>query len=112
MNDDFNTPVAISSLFKAVTELRTIVGKFGCVSRDAKRKAVAKVLELANILGLLESKEYEKKLPEEAEQLIAKREALRKESKFAEADEIRSLLKSKFNVNIEDTEYGPVWYFS
>jgi len=112
MNDDFNTPVAISSLFKAVTELRTIVGKFGCVSGDAKRKAVAKVLELANILGLLESKEYEKKLPEEAEQLIAKREALRKESKFAEADEIRSLLKSKFNVNIEDTEYGPVWYFS
>ncbi|MGC8676539.1 MAG: cysteine--tRNA ligase [Candidatus Micrarchaeia archaeon] len=111
MNDDFNTPVALATLTKAISDLRSIASKGKPVSKEAKEQAIAKVLNYANLLGLLESQDYKKKLPDEAKAMIERREQLRKEKKFDEADAIRKELKDKFGLNLEDAEYGTVWYY-
>ncbi len=109
MNSDFNTPLALSKLVQAVKALREFSGSNEKIGKKAKENAAKIVLNLANVLGLLESDRYKEKMPQEVLDLIKKREALRAEKKFAEADKIRDEVK-KHGVAIEDTEFGSVWY--
>ncbi len=57
--------------------------------------------------GLIVEKK-EEMLPEEVEELIAKRQAARKEKNFARADEIRAQLLEK-GIVLEDTREGVKW---
>ncbi|MGC8629335.1 MAG: cysteine--tRNA ligase [Candidatus Micrarchaeia archaeon] len=111
MNNDFNTPVALGSLAQAITRLRNIASTHRQISKEAKTRAITSILHFANLLGLLESRDYEKKLPDEAKALIEKRDALRKAKNYEEADKIRKQLKESFGLSIEDSEYGTIWYY-
>ena len=110
MNLDFNTPLALTKLTQAINTLRDFAGESGTVGRGTKESAVKTILGLANLLGLLESDRYKESMPKEAKELIAKRESLRNEKKFDEADVIRKELSGKYGVVVEDTEYGTIWY--
>ena len=44
--------------------------------------------------------------------MIKKRESLRKEKRFADADNMRLALREKHGIILEDTEYGPMWYMA
>jgi cysteinyl-tRNA synthetase len=110
MNNDFDTPLSLSALWDAITKLRKLAEANKSIGKEAKSVAISKVLEFAKIFGIMEHDWYKEPISEEALEQIHAREELRKEKKFKEADEIRAEL-SKKGIALEDTEYGPVWYF-
>lgn len=103
MDDDLNMPEALSVIFEFVRK----ANKLG-----AGKKALELMLEFDRILGLKLGEAVVWKTPGQAEpgirKLILKREKLRKDKKFREADKIRAGLRKK-GVVLEDTEKGPRW---
>jgi cysteinyl-tRNA synthetase len=110
MDDDFNTPVALSVLFDLAHEIQRLREK------DIKSAAIHAALlrSLGNVMGILQTD------PEvffqsgglvdaaRIDQLIEARQTARLEKNWAEADRIRDLLTS-MNVTIEDGSGGTTW---
>ncbi|KMY86701.1 Cysteinyl-tRNA synthetase [Candidatus Paraburkholderia calva] len=107
MNDDFNTPVAVSVLFDLASEVNR--------TRDA---ALARQLKgLANVLGLLERESRvflqqvggtsaeQSMTPHEIETKIAERIAAKQAKNYAEADRIRDALLEA-GIALEDKPGG------
>ncbi len=110
MNGDFNTSLALSELYRAIESLRGFAESNKSVDGEEKGRAIAKVLELAGILGILQGDSYKHKLPDKAVELIRQREGLRKEGKYKESDEIRDRIRKDYKIVVEDSEYGTLWY--
>lgn len=105
MDDDFNTADAITAIFEIVKFANLNVSekssnKFAC-------EILERILELADILGILFLNE-EENLEEEIENLIQKRQEARKNKDYKLADEIRDILKEK-GIALEDTSSGIRW---
>ncbi|NLW24058.1 MAG: cysteine--tRNA ligase [Clostridia bacterium] len=110
MNDDFNTALAIASLFDLARDVNTYL-KEKEVDRDALKLAKSTFAELAGVLGLeLEEKqEGDSKLVEGLMDLIiAVRQKARKNKDFETADYLRDELK-KLGIILEDTPQGTNW---
>lgn len=109
MNDDFNTPVALSVLFELVHIINAKRGK-----DLAQTQALAALLkQLGNILGMLwrDPEAYLKGDQDNAAQietLIVAREEARKAKQWARADEIRQQLTS-MGIVLEDSAKGTIW---
>lgn len=109
MNDDFNTPVALSVLFDLAHAINVAKDK-----QDPDYVNLASLLkQLANILGILERdpQGYLQGKQEDTasiENLIASREKARSEKNWAQADEIRKQL-TEMGVVLEDTSQGTIW---
>jgi cysteinyl-tRNA synthetase len=112
MDDDFNTPVAISVLFELARDINIHRG-----SEPQQAAALGAVLRrLGGRLGLLQQDPEawftaaQAGGPEaaEIERLIAARLAARKARNYAEADRIRDELL-KQGVRLEDKSEGTVW---
>ncbi len=105
MDDDFNTADAIAAIFELV--------KFVNSNTDGEKSAVFlkalkdQIVKLSDICGLLVEKKTED-LDVDIEELIAARQAARKEKNFARADEIRDELLRK-GIILEDTREGVKW---
>ncbi|AMP90031.1 cysteine--tRNA ligase [Legionella pneumophila] len=105
MNDDFNTPVALSVLFQLAHEVN-----------KSNSPALAHTLKnLAGILGFLQKDPesfLQSGLAEEEklviEQLIAERLKARAERNWTKADQIRADLLSK-GIELEDGATGTTW---
>ncbi|MCE3044104.1 cysteine--tRNA ligase [Legionella sp. 16cNR16C] len=105
MNDDFNTPIALSVLFQLSHELNK--------TRDPRQAATLK--KLAEVLGLLQI-EPEQFLQAEPtgidkatiEQLIAERTQAKAEKNWKRADEIRDQL-AESGVELADSASGTSW---
>jgi cysteinyl-tRNA synthetase len=110
MNDDFNTPLALSNLTIALNELRSYAENNSSVGEKTKGKVIKCVLELANTVGILEREIYKEPIPNEVVILLKKREELRKQKKFKESDEVRKQLKEKYHIVLEDTKEGVRWH--
>ncbi|STX29054.1 cysteinyl-tRNA synthetase [Legionella beliardensis] len=105
MNDDFNTPVALSILFQLSHEFN-----------KSKTPALAATLKkLAGVLGLLQSspKEFLQAQAAEVdkeliESLIEERQAARAAKNWQQADEIRATLLN-YDIELEDGPDGTTW---
>ena len=111
MDDDFNTPQALSGLFELGRALNRYRDAGLRGSRlDRYRHGAGVLLVLARVLGLLwrETSPYEFSAESRAElePLLAAREAARQRRDFARADEIRTALDRR-GVVVEDTPGGP-----
>ena len=105
MDNDFNTADAVSVIFDIV---KLANSNLTANSAYILLKAVYdRILLLCDVLGI-EAKKEEEMLDEEIEQLIAERQAARKNRDFARADEIRDLLTEK-GIILEDTREGVRW---
>lgn len=105
MDDDFNTADAIAAIFDFVKFANTNV--FEGSSQAFLSELKSNICALCDIMGIITEKK-EELLDADIENLIAERQAARKEKNFARADEIRNLLLEK-GILLEDTREGVKW---
>ena len=111
MQDDFNTPSAISILFDLVRQINTFKKK----NETEKANSLAsELVQLSGILGILQ-KSFEDYFTSEAslsnaeiENFILKRNQARANKDFALSDKIRDELLEK-GISLEDKESGTIW---
>ncbi len=105
MDDDFNTADAISAIFELVKFVNTNAN--ASCTKAFLQALKDEVVMLSDICGLIVDKK-EEMLDSDIENLIAERQAARKEKNFARADEIRDELLAK-GIVLEDTREGVKW---
>ena len=112
MDDDFNTPTALSVIFDAVHAGNDLLsdGKNNETEKVCAAGAVKNlILKCADILGLaLKPVKPDEEETLEIKSLVEERERARRNKDFAESDRIRKLLASK-GIVVEDTPGGSVW---
>jgi cysteinyl-tRNA synthetase len=115
MEDDFNTPLALSSLYELVREVNRWTQerefKLTLATKETLAEALA-VLKLlgGEVLGLFAATEPNSATIDSAavEAMIAQRTQAKREKNWALADQIRDELKHK-GVTLEDTSQGVRW---
>lgn len=105
MDDDFNTADAISVIFELVKFINTNTDESS--SKEYVEALLKQLTTLADICGLILERK-EEILDQEIEDMIAARQAARKEKNFKLADEIRDTLLQK-GIILEDTREGVKW---
>jgi len=109
MDDDFNTPVALSRLFGFAREVNIYLNSPGTKNKEVLEKILGYYQELAGeILGILKDFDQEENFEQEIKKLIEEREEARKKKNWVESDQIRDILKKK-GILLEDTSEGVRW---
>ncbi len=118
MDDDFNTPTALSVIFEMTKQANLLLAKPSFLT-DSKSKSskfllagiASKIRYLGSILGLFQGKEEEKlegKKEQLIELLVNTRDTLRKKKEWELADKIRKGL-DKLGIKLEDKEDRTAW---
>ena len=111
MDDDFNTPVALSVLFECAHEIQRLREKN---EMDEAANLGSLLRHLGGVLGILQSdselflKSGSHVDIKKIEALIAARQKAREEKNWAEADRIRKIL-TEMSIIIEDGPNGTTW---
>jgi len=104
MDDDFNTPQALASLFELITLANKNIDDLNFIY-NAKNT----LKELLDILGIsLKVGEINTMTDEEIKTKILEREKARQEKKYALSDKIRKELEEN-GIILEDTKQGTTW---
>ena len=115
MDEDFNTPRALASLFEMSKEINRFLDEHKQVSKKILETAYDDFSKLGKALGLFQqekTREIGGQLADDLVQLLFDlREELRKKGEYGLSDEIRSKLK-ELGLVIEDTAEGPKWKLS
>ena len=109
MEDDFNTPLALSVIFKCIESGNKMLEKEN-LSKDELKELLGYSLfikeALENSFGI--SLEYKATVDNEVIEKIFEREKARENKDFKKADEIRNELM-EHGIVLEDTKDGTVW---
>jgi cysteinyl-tRNA synthetase len=112
MDDDFNTPIALSTLYSLAKETNVYLNKEKNKNKEIIEKVIQfyeqfgnKILGLVFIPSLTNQEQVPKK---EIEKLIKDREIARKSKDWQTADQIRNKL-NEMGIVIEDTIEGTRW---
>jgi len=124
MNDDFNTALAIASIFDLVRSVNRVVSEEGGrtpAGRALFALVLSRMKEVGDVLGVFHSKPdnylmriKSKKLidseitQEKIEELILERNTARRSKDFKRSDEIRDYL-SRRNIQLLDGPEGTIW---
>jgi len=106
LNDDFNTHLALNAFFKLVKEINRMVSA-KTLTKSIADAALPTLENFLTILGLVITKKSEDEI-NSIKELIKKREMLRKEKKFEEADKIRAQI-SDMDCECVDHEFGTTY---
>ncbi|MBI2068595.1 MAG: cysteine--tRNA ligase [Candidatus Yanofskybacteria bacterium] len=104
MDDDFNAPQAFASVFGLIREINPALTA-DSLDKNSVKKAKEFLNEVDTMLGIIPSKL--EKIPDEVLELVEKREKLREEKNWAEADKIRAQIE-EMGYRVDDTIYGPL----
>jgi len=114
MDDDFNTPAALSFIFEAVKKVNLLLREGQSLDRSSQQvllKTREKIKNLGDILGFFQ-KEEKKSLGEKEKKLIeilvTVRNKLRGKKDWKLADEIRKKL-DELGIELEDERTRTVW---
>lgn len=109
MDDDFNTPVALSQLFGFAREVNIYLSSPEQKNKEVLEEIIKFYQELAGkLLGILKDFDQEESFEQEIKKLIEDREEARKEKNWVKADQIRDKLQEK-GILLEDTPSGVRW---
>ncbi|MCX5715716.1 MAG: cysteine--tRNA ligase [Candidatus Omnitrophica bacterium] len=109
MDDDFNTPRALSVVFDMINWCNISLDNNEKNKELMLAHAMGILKEMTGVLGLSFIIEKSDELPDDdIAWKISARNALRKEKKFKEADDIRKTLELK-GIILEDTKDGTTW---
>jgi len=104
LDNDFNTPVALSVIFKLANTVKTGINKpFTGIKSILDFETYARAMD--EMTGVLKIKPEIEKTPDDIKELIEKRANLRKEKKFSDADRVKDEIKAK-GYSVEDTRNG------
>jgi len=104
MNDDFNTPLALSSVFKLIGEINKITDESDLTVEQAKK--ILNLLEEFDEFFSLFIKTKKDKIPADIQKLAQQREKHRKNKQWKKADQVRKEIEKK-GYKIKDTSKGP-----
>ena len=105
MEDDFNTPKALASVFDLISQQNSLIDKNELNKADAQD--ILKFLKkIDRILGFIFWPEVKEKAPQEIIDLAKEREKQRKENNWQKADELRKKI-TELGWQVEDTKTGP-----
>jgi cysteinyl-tRNA synthetase len=106
LESDFNTHLALSAFFKLVKEANRMAA-YASIGKQNAQKIMLEFERMLGILGLNIPKiSFEEK--GEIDSLILKREELRNEKRFAEADQIRDKI-NEMNIELIDHKGKTIW---
>jgi cysteinyl-tRNA synthetase len=109
MDDDFNTPRALSVLFEMVKLCNIEFDSKDIHKAEKLNYALSIIKEMAETLGLDFLIDVPKEISDDdIEFKISARKALKKEKKFTEADHVRKELEDK-GIILEDAKDGTTW---
>jgi len=104
MDNDFNTPETFETVFQLLNKINPLLDAKGVGQKDAEK--LLEILDDINtVMGVIPVKQ--EKIPAEICELVEKREKLRKEEKWEDADKIRAQIEDR-GYQVEDTVYGPL----
>ncbi len=102
MEDDFNTPGALSAIFNLINNLEKQIWALNKSESSAIRKLIAEKMEIFGI-----SLKKPVKIPSKAAKMAKERELYRKHKQFIQSDAMRKELDALGYI-IEDTPQGPL----
>lgn len=107
LSDDFNTPKAFAGIFNFIRESNKLMEENAADANTIKKikeffKGVNEIFGIINFSELKQSN-----VPKEVEELVKKREFLRKNSEWQKADELRIEIE-KYGFFVEDTKVGAI----
>ena len=105
MDDDLNTPEALSALFTFVKRMNTRIDS-NSVGKEEAGRSIEALRRVDSVLGIMDF--GEEKLPQRLAGLIAKRDEARRRKDFAESDRLRRELLAQ-GIAVEDTPTGTRW---
>lgn len=109
MDDDFNTPVALSQLFGFAREVNIYLNSPGLKNRLVLEKIYEFYQDFSGqILGILKEVDSDESFEQKIKNLIKEREEARKAKNWKKSDQIRDELREK-GVILEDTLEGVRW---
>ncbi|MEM3437331.1 MAG: cysteine--tRNA ligase [Nitrososphaerales archaeon] len=108
MDDDFNTPLALSYLFNLAREVNKLLNKQKDLNKRLADNLIATFKELGGIFGLLQKEEIKEELPEDLRALIEERRILKEKKDWKAANGIRKRLED-LGIILEDTPQGVKW---
>jgi len=104
MDDDFNTPMALVSIFRLINRGNQLFNQEKLTPADA-RDILNLLKKFDKVLGFIFQKKPKKEIPKEVLKLVKEREKYRKEGQWELADKIREKIK-KMGYWVEDTKEG------
>ncbi len=104
MDDDFNTPKAIASLFKVINRANLKIDK-GTLSEKDKKNILNFFNDVSKIFNLNLKEKKQENIPKEILKLLKAREEARKEQNWEISDQIRDTLEKR-GYKVEDTKNG------
>ncbi|MBL7150091.1 MAG: cysteine--tRNA ligase [Candidatus Pacebacteria bacterium] len=105
MDDDFNTPKALASIFNLVNKGNSLIAQNKLSPEDA-REILKRLSEIDEVFNFIFWKRLKEKIPKEILKLVKEREEFRKTGQWQRADEIRKKIK-QMGYWVEDTKKGP-----
>jgi len=106
LDDDFNTHLALSAFFKFVNEINQLAAS-ETITKSVSDLAIPTFEKMIGILGLKIPKISKEEI-DSINEMIKKRESLRAEKKFQEADSIRDQI-SEMGIELIDHKNGTTW---
>lgn len=104
MNDDFNTPLALSVVYDLISQTHKLEAQENLTQTDAKN-ILSFWKKINTIFSLDLGEDKEKEIPKKIIRLAQEREIARKNKDFKEADKLRDLI-SQAGYLIEDRDSG------
>jgi cysteinyl-tRNA synthetase len=105
VDDDFNTPKAVASVFNLINKSNALISKNKLSEKDAK-SILDFLQKIDTIFDFIFAKETKEKVPEEVAKLAKEREKSRQAGKWQDSDRLRDEIK-KLGYTVEDTKDGP-----
>jgi cysteinyl-tRNA synthetase len=105
LNDDFNTPVAIATLFSFITKANLKIDKLNKEEVETFLKEIDSIFNFIYATKEETLLSYEENIPEEIKTLVDEREEAREKKDFKRADDIRKEIEKRGYL-VEDTKDG------
>ena len=107
MDNDFNTPAALSAVFEFIKKVNKLMDK-GSLDAKGIDEILKALRDIDSVLNIMELETSEFEIEEDLLRVIKEREEARKNKDWKKADQLREYLREK-GIEVIDTKEGTIW---